>query len=274
MTLLRCPGGERRVGRLALLGLILLSACRGTGDSATENSRTSHPVVPQAEITPSRSTASPVEDETTRALRERYEGREVWVYGGGPLTCRTGSSTVNYTGSPLTAVRVISLSRVRQRTAVPLRGGTLPPQEVDTPILLRVRVPKSFQASSGSTTGTSEDWFELARSETCQEFTELYVDEAHLSRELSLTPPPDDVKEVLHRFDTLPPEHEQPRSSLGLTHRQALWLKGAPESPLTDLDTLLRAGEWAWIGPPGRGDWTLTFQDDRVIAESRPSPSP
>ncbi|BDP42218.1 hypothetical protein DAETH_21870 [Deinococcus aetherius] len=215
-----------------------------------------------------------MEDETTRALRERYEGREVWVYGGGPLTCLTGSSTVDYTGSPLTPVRVVGLSRVRQRTAVPLRGGTILPQEVDTPILVRVRLPESFQVSSGSTTGTSEDWFRLARSATCREFTELYANEAHLSRELSLTPPPDDVKEVLRRFARLPPEDEQPHSFLGLTHHQVLWLRGAPESPLTDVDTLLRADEWSWMGPPGRGDWTLTFRNDRVVAESRPSPSP
>ncbi|MEF2280056.1 hypothetical protein V3W47_17315 [Deinococcus sp. YIM 134068] len=243
----------RRMVGAGLLGLALLTACRSpatSGEQATQF----------------------LEDETTQALRKRYEGREVWVYGGGPLTCHSGGASVDYSGSPLTPIRVVGLSRVRQRTRVPLRGGTILPQEVDTPILLRVRVPESYEVSSGSTGGSVEDWHKLAQSDTCQEFTELYADEAHLSRELSLTPPPDDVREVVRRFRVVSPG--QSISLKGLTQRQVLWLNGAPESPLTDRDTLLKTDEWTRFGPPGRGDWTLYFEGGRVIGESEPSPSP
>ncbi|GBF04014.1 hypothetical protein DAERI_010186 [Deinococcus aerius] len=248
-----------RVG-LALCGLILLAACRVPGENRGNAS-------PAASVL-----HAPRTGMSLQALREMYVGRDVWVYGGGPLTCRVGGGFVDFMDSPLTPVHVVSLSRPHRKTAVPLRGGTILPRTVENPIVVRFRLPEGFRAVFGAGTGPHADPFRPAASGACREFDELYADEGHLGRELSLTPPPNRVRNLVRRsWPWLP---GQPPSLEGLTHLEALWVRGAPEAPLTDVHALLQSRLWTWYGPPGRGDWTLSFEGDRVVAQTEPSPSP
>jgi hypothetical protein len=63
-------------------------------------------------------------------------------------------------------------------------------------------------------------------------------------------------------------------SSVGLSAAHLLWLHGAPDEPLTDVKTLLRAPTWTVIGGVPYGNQVTTFRNGQVIRETFPHPGP
>ncbi|MFB9083060.1 hypothetical protein [Deinococcus wulumuqiensis] len=217
---------------------------------------------------------TPKPDAELATLRARYLGKEVWVYGGGPLRCSlknpqaSGTLSVPYTGT----VRVLNVERLTGTFPVaPVKSsGVMPARPVKNPLRLRLGLPKDFRVESLSYSGTEE--VTLTDASTCREVTETYVDGADLEKNFSLTPPDAITRQALAPF--FKPDPQKPASEIGLTHTQVLWLRGIPESPVGDLKTLLKAPVWLWNGLPGRGDNVLHFQNDRVVKVEVPRMGP
>lgn len=196
----------------------------------------------------------------------RLSGRDAWVYGGGPLRCVRGNGTIEYAVPLSTPVRVTQVEHTGPRLVEIGVDGHRPAQSVPQAIILTLapRGPVRW-VSSGVGSGPVARWWQGLEVKSCTTFRVAFVDEAHLNRTLSFTPPPDSVQRLIG----------QPRaSSVGLSATDLLWLRGAPDEPLTDVKTLLRAPTWTVIGAPGRGDQVTTFRSGRVIRETFPRMGP
>ena len=227
------------------LPLLLLTLLLGGGLGAPAASHSAPSPSAPAQAAPAITTPAPQQDTELATLRAKYAGKDVWVYGGGPLHCSLESSqasvtlSVPYTGT----VRVLNVERLKGTFPVALvkSSGVMPAQPVNNPLRLRLRLPKDFRVQSLSYSGTKE--VTLKDAYTCREVTETYVDGADLEKNFSLIPPDAATKKALAPFQN--PNNSA--SILGLTHTQVLWLRGIPESPAGDLKTLLSAPVWpAW----------------------------
>lgn len=199
-------------------------------------------------------------------------GQQIWVYGGGPLKCILSASTTTLS-VPLTApVRVTGAQSAERRLVEIGTNGHLPAQTADHPIVLTLKPegqPVWVSSSSGSSLAPFESGLE---GRSCAEFKVAFVDEEHLNRVLSLTPPPPNVLDAQKRLPQ--PSAKAPASMIGLTPLQVLWLQGPPDEPLNDVRTLLKAQTWTVFGPPGYGDHVMTFGGGKMVGETFPSQMP
>lgn len=196
----------------------------------------------------------------------RLAGRDAWVYGGGPLRCVRGNGTIEYAVPLSTPVRVTQVEQTGPRLVEIGVDGHRPAQSVPQAIILTLepRGPVRWMSSSVGS-GPVARWWQGLEVKSCTTFRVAFVDEAHLNRTLSFTPPPVSVQRLVgHPRD----------SSVGLSATQLLWLRGPPDEPFTDVETLLRAPTWTVIGAPGRGDQVTTFRSGRVIRETLPRMGP
>ena len=194
-----------------------------------------------------------VSDATTATPREKYEGKKVWVYGGGPPVCVTPHSTTEYVGSIEDPVKVLKVERWAEKIPIEVRrgGGTLPPRAVMQPFVFTVQPVKRMRAAMVSHGNMpTAPWQLPFEGKTCQQFLVPFESSVHVERELSLTPPPDEMTGVIARLKAQKTARPDIR---GLTHLQLLWLRGVLEVPLADLNTILTAPTWTIYGAPGRG---------------------
>lgn len=200
------------------------------------------------------------------ALKAKYLGKQVWLYGGGPLTCVTSAySRSTLQGVPWAAVRVQDIGYAARPMLVRVsRTNVVPPPKVNRALLLTLKVDSQFKVNSTISNTAATATPELITQTACESVIQPFVDEDHLRRLVSLTPPPAEIRDLWKRH-----------SNLGLTHWQMLWLQGPPDSPpLEPVANLLEAMTWVNPGPPGYGDWVTTFQNDRVVKETAPAQMP
>ncbi|GGL12722.1 hypothetical protein [Deinococcus radiotolerans] len=196
----------------------------------------------------------------------RLAGRDVWVYAGGPLRCVRGNGTIEYAVPLSTPVRVTQVEQTGPRLVEIGVDGHRPAQSVPQAIILTLEPRGPVQWVSGSSgPGPLARWWQGLEVKSCPTIRVAFTDLTHLNRTLSFTPPPDSVQRLIgHPRD----------SSVGLSATQLLWLRGAPDEPLTDVDTLLQAPTWTVLGAPGRGDQVTTFRNGRVIRDIFPHLGP
>lgn len=196
----------------------------------------------------------------------RLAGRDAWVYGGGPLRCFRGNGTIEYAVPLSTPVRVTQVEQTGPRLVEIGVDGHRPAQSVPQAIILTLepRGPVRWMSSSVGS-GPVARWWQGLEVKSCTTIRVAFTDLTHLNRTLSFTPPPVSVQRLVgHPRD----------SSVGLSATQLLWLRGPPDEPFTDVETLLRAPTWTVIGAPGRGDQVTTFRSGRVIRETLPRMGP
>lgn len=204
-----------------------------------------------------------------RAVQARYAGKDVWVYGGGPLRCYTASGFADIRGPFTAPVRVVGVQR---QPGVTLKARrVLLDQRIENALILRLRPSVPFEKTSWGV-GANAAALRPLEGPNCREFLVPFAGPADLERTFSLTPPDAATKAALHPFPQADPL--RPPTFKGLTHRQVLWLRGVPDEPVGSLKTLLAAPEWRWLGPPGRGDNVLRFEGDRVVGVEEPSWGP
>lgn len=211
----------------------------------------------------------PAPDAELSALRAKYVGKTVWVYGGGRFSCSQKNSTSWLTAPPTEPVQVLAVERLKGTFPVsPVkRSGVLPPQKVKNPLRLTLRLSPNYAVTEWGYSGSVDNHPKAA---DCRQVTETYLNGADLEKNFSLTPPDAAIRKAL--VPLLKPESTA--SEVGLTHEQVLWLRGIPESPMGDLKTILSAPVWLWYGLPGRGDNVLHFENDRVVKVEVPSMGP
>ncbi|AKH16348.1 hypothetical protein [Deinococcus soli (ex Cha et al. 2016)] len=196
----------------------------------------------------------------------RLAGRDAWVYGGGPLRCVRGNGTTEYTVPLSTPVRVTQVEQTGPREVEIGVKGHVREQRTPQAIILTLEPQDPVEPISGSSgNGPLPRWWQGLEVKSCTTFRVAFVDETHLNRTLSFTPPPGDVQRL----------SSQPRaSSVGLSATQLLWLRGPPDEPLTDVETLRRAPTWTVIGGVPYGDQVTTFHNGRVVRETFPGMGP
>ena len=202
------------------------------------------------------------------ALRAKYVGKQVWLYGGGPLTCVTSNySHLTLLGPPWTPVRIENVELAQKPIMVRIsKTNVFAPRPVAHALLLTLRVGETFKTVSSSRGNAPTESPQLVTGSGCETVIQPFVDENHLRRLLSLTPPPAEIQSLWNN---------KTPSNIGLTHWQMLWLRGAPDSPpLASVAAVLQAGVWVTPGPAGYGDWITTFQNGRVVSESAPRQAP
>lgn len=211
----------------------------------------------------------PAPDAELSALRAKYVGKTVWVYGGGRFSCSRKNSTSWLTAPPTEPVQVLAVERLKGNVLVsPVkRSGVLPPQKVKNPLRLTLRLSPNYAVTEWGYSGGVDNHPKAA---DCRRVTETYLDGADLEKNFSLTPPSAATRKALAPL--LNPQRAA--SEIGLTHEQMLWLRGILESPMGDLKTILSAPTWLWNGLPGRGDNVFYFQNDRVVKVDVPSMGP
>ena len=196
----------------------------------------------------------------------RMVGQDVWVYGGGPLRCVRGGSTTEYLIPLTTPVRVTQVEQTGPRMVEIGVNGHVREQATPQAIILTLEPQGPAEPVSGSSgNGSLPRWWEGLEVPSCTVFRTAFMDETHLNRTLSFTPPPDSVLHLSQRARA---------SSVGLSATDLLWLRGPPDEPLTDVETLLRATTWTVIGGVPYGDQVTTFRNGQVIRETFPHPGP
>ncbi|WP_414656410.1 hypothetical protein ACINK0_07860 [Deinococcus sp. VB343] len=209
----------------------------------------------------------PAPDAELSALRAKYVGKTVWVYGGGDFVCSGKAAGAGIQGMFDQPVKILDIERLKGTFPVkPVKGsGVLPAQPVKNPLRVRVRLSDQFRV-------TSWRGYVKPKSSDCREVTETYVNQADLEKNFSLTPPNANIRQIFAEYLKNGPLSAP--NSLGLTHEQLLWWRGIPDEPRGDLNTLMKAQQWLWLGPPGRGDNVFYFQNDRVVKVNVPSMGP
>ena len=220
------------------------------------------------------SACQPKQDDLSAQLQAMSAGKEVWVYGGGPLRCVLDRQTAEIVFPITSSVQVVKAELLPNfgKYAVEIgTNGHLPAQLITSPIVLTLK-PRTAGKTVSSSRGTLAPWQTYLQGRSCQEFKVAFVNQAHLERTLSLKAPSSAHLALVKRMGT---EMGFGRSSrLGLTHEQVLWLQGPPDEPQADFATLMQADRWTVMGEPGYGDWVLVFKGDKVVGESAPSPMP
>lgn len=204
--------------------------------------------------------------DTLPSALARLAGRDAWVYGGGPLRCVRGGSTTEYLIPLITPVRVTQVEQTGPRMVEIGVNGHVREQATPQAIILTLEPQGPAEPVSSSVgSGPVARWWQGLEVKSCTTIRIAFTDLPHLNRTLSFTPPPASVQRLVgHPRD----------SSVGLSATQLLWLRGAPDEPLTDVKTLLRDPTWTVIGAPGRGDQVTTFRHGRVIQETFPRMGP
>lgn len=249
------------------LPLMLLTLLLGGGPGTPAPAHSAPSPSAPAQAAPAITTPAPQQDTELATLRAKYAGKDVWVYGGGPLRCLTQNGFAEISGPFADPVRVVGLERLAG--TVNRNRRVLPDLPIKNPLLLRVRVPGSFKQRSWGMGGNSASFRPLERP-NCREFLLPFVDEADLLQSFSLTPPDAVTRKALAPFQ----KPNTSASTIGLTHQQVLWLSGVLDEPRGTLTRLLQAPAWIWYGPPGYGDHVLYFQNDRVVKVDVPRMGP
>lgn len=196
----------------------------------------------------------------------RLAGRDAWVHGGGPLRCVRGNSTTEFFIPLTTPVRVTQVEQTGPRMVEIGVNGHVREQATPQAIILTLEPQGPAEPVSGSSgNGPLPRWWQGLEVPSCTVFRIAFMDETHLNRTLSFTPPPDSVVNLSKRARA---------SSVGLSAAHLLWLRGAPDEPLTDVKTLLRAPTWTVIGGVPYGNQVTTFRNGQVIRETFPHPGP
>ncbi|MDO4246437.1 MAG: hypothetical protein Q4C89_10470 [Deinococcus sp.] len=178
----------------------------------------------------------PAPDAELSALRAKYVGKTVWVYGGGKFSCSQKNSTSWLTALPTEPVQVLAVERLRVTFPVsPVkRSGVLPPQKVENPLRLTLRLSPNYAVTSWGFGGGVDNHPKAA---DCRRVTETYLDGADLEKNFSLTPPNANIRQIFAEYLKNGPLSAP--NSLGLTHskccgcagfQKARWATSRPSS--------------------------------------------